>query len=108
MTFRIALVIFCVSLFGKTAVAQHQDLYAGKVLRLIINFAPGGAADTEGRLFARYIGGLIDGKPQVLAQNIAGGGLAATNYVGRAAPDVMILGYLTGIGARAAFDAYLG
>jgi tripartite-type tricarboxylate transporter receptor subunit TctC len=107
MTFRIALVIFCVSLFGQTAVAQHQDLYAGKVLRLIINFAPGGAADTEGRLFARYIGGLIDGKPQVLAQNIAGGGLAATNYVGRAAPDVMILGYLTGIGARAAFEPEL-
>lgn len=82
--------------------------YAGKVLRLIINFAPGGAADTEGRIFARYIGPLIDGKPQVLAQNIAGGGgLAGTNYVGRAAPDGLTLGYLTGTGARAAFEPEL-
>ena len=96
------------SLFlGPVAHAQ-QSPYAGKILRLIINFAPGGAADTEGRIFARYIGPLIDGKPQVLAQNIVGGGgLAGTNHVGRAAPDGLTLGYLTGTGARAAFEPEL-
>lgn len=108
MAFRIFLALFCFSVFVPNGSAQQPDLYAGKVLRLIINFAPGGAADTEGRLFARYIGGLIDGKPQVLAQNIAGGGgLAATNYVGRAPADGMMLGYLTGTGARAAFEPEL-
>ncbi len=108
MTLRILLVLFCASISGQKAAAQQQDLYVGKVLRLIINFAPGGAADTEGRLFARYIGGLIDGKPQVIAQNIVGGGgLAGTNHVGRAPADGLTLGYLTGTGARAAFEPEL-
>lgn len=108
LIFSILLFIFCVSSFTPKLSAQQQDLYSGKVLRLIINFAPGGAADTEGRLFARFIGGLIDGKPQVLAQNIAGGGgLAATNFIGRAPADGLTLGYLTGTGARAAFEPEL-
>ena len=106
--FRVLLFTISLSVLGAPAFAQPQGLYAGKVLRLIINFAPGGAADTEGRLFARHIGPLIEGKPQVLAQNIAGGGgLGGTNYVGRAAADGLTLGYLTGTGARAAFEPEL-
>lgn len=105
---RIFASLICLFGAGQAAHAQQQAPYAGKVLRLIINFAPGGAADTEGRIFARYIGPLIEGKPQVVAQNIAGGGgLAGTNFVGRAAPDGLTLGYLTGTGARAAFEPEL-
>ncbi len=85
--------------------AWAQGLYAEKTIKLIINFAPGGAADTEGRIFARYLAPLIEGKPTILPQNIAGsGGLAATNQLGRAGKDGLSLGYLTGIGARAAFE----
>lgn len=100
--------VICAFALAHPAAAQQPSSYAGKTLRLIINFAPGGAADTEGRLFARFIGPLIDGKPQVVAQNIAGGGgLAGTNHVGRATPDGLTLGYLTGTGARAAFEPEL-
>jgi tripartite-type tricarboxylate transporter receptor subunit TctC len=84
------------------------SLYSGKTVRVIVNFAPGGAADTEARLFARFIGGALPGNPQVLAQNIAGGGgLAGANHVGRSAPDGLTMGYLTGVGARAAFEPEL-
>ena len=89
-------------------VLADASLYAGKTLRVIVNFAPGGAADAEARLFARFIGTSIPGNPQVIAQNIAGGGgLAGANYVGRAAPDGLTLGYLTGAGARATFEPEL-
>lgn len=95
------------ALFSPPVLAD-ASLYAGKTLRVIINFAPGGAADAEARLFARFIGTTIPGIPQVIAQNIAGGGgLAGANHVGRAAPDGFTLGYLTGVGARATFEPEL-
>lgn len=95
------------SIVSQPALAD-ASLYAGKTLRVIVNFAPGGAADTEARLFARFIGSVIPGNPHVLAQNIAGGGgLTGANYVGRSTPDGLTLGYLTGVGARAAFEPEL-
>ena len=50
---RIFASLICLFGAGQAAHAEQQAPYAGKVLRLIINFAPGGAADTEGRIFAR-------------------------------------------------------
>jgi len=80
-----------------TASAQSEAFYKGKRLTLLINFAAGGPADIEGRLFARHIGRHIDGAPNIIVQNRDGaGGLVGTNYLGELGPrDGTMAGYLT-------------
>ena len=65
--------------------------------RCLINFAAGGPADIEGRLFARHFGKHIDGAPNIIVQNRDGaGGLIGTNYLGELGPrDGTMAGYLT-------------
>jgi tripartite-type tricarboxylate transporter receptor subunit TctC len=77
--------------------AQTDAFYKGKRLTLLINFAAGGPADIEGRLFAKHFGKHIDGNPTVIVQNRDGaGGLVGTNYLGEVAPrDGTVAGYLT-------------
>ena len=60
-----------------------EPFYKGKRLTLLINFAIGGPADVEGRLFAKYIGRHIDGNPSVVVQNMDGaGGIVGAKYLG--------------------------
>jgi tripartite-type tricarboxylate transporter receptor subunit TctC len=79
------------------ASAQSDPFYKGKRLTLLINFAAGGPADIEGRLFARHFGKHIDGVPNIIVQNRDGaGGLVGTNYLGELGPrDGTMAGYLT-------------
>jgi tripartite-type tricarboxylate transporter receptor subunit TctC len=79
------------------ASAQSDPFYKGKRLTLLINFAAGGPADIEGRLFARHFGKHIDGVPNIIVQNRDGaGGLVGTNYLGEIGPrDGTMAGYLT-------------
>jgi tripartite-type tricarboxylate transporter receptor subunit TctC len=88
--------------------AAHADepFYKNKRLTLLINFAIGGPADVEGRLFAKYIGRHIAGEPSVLVQNMDGaGGVVGAKYLGAVAPkDGTIVGYFTGTGFIYAID----
>ena len=65
---------------------------------MLINFAAGGPADIEGRIFAKHLGQHIDGAPSVVVQNMDGaGGLIGAQYLGEvAAKDGTVLGALTG------------
>lgn len=91
---------------GPASHAAAEPFYADKIVRVLINFAPGGAADLEGRLFAKHLGRVIQGKPKVVATNMGGsGGMAGTNYLGHSAPkDGTMIGYLTGPGGRSVFN----
>src|SRR4051794_28420072 len=77
--------------------AQTGPFYQGKRLTLLINFAAGGPADIEGRLFARHLAKHVDGHPGIIVQNKDGaGGLVGTNYLGELGPrDGTMAGYLT-------------
>jgi tripartite-type tricarboxylate transporter receptor subunit TctC len=77
--------------------AADDPFYKGKRLTFIINFAAGGPADIEGRLFARHLAKHIDGQPVVIVQNKDGaGGLIGTNYLGElGSRDGTMAGYLT-------------
>jgi tripartite-type tricarboxylate transporter receptor subunit TctC len=77
--------------------AQPAPFYQGKRLTLLINFAAGGPADIEGRLFAKHFAKHIDGHPNIIVQNRDGaGGLIGTNYLGELGPrDGTMAGYLT-------------
>src|SRR5712691_7274348 len=89
----------CAALAAGLLEARADDpFYKGKRLTMLINFAVGGPADIEGRLFAKHLAKHIDGNPNVIVQNMDGaGGLIGTNYVGEIAPrDGTVLGALTG------------
>ena len=87
----------CAALAATPAHAQDDPFYKGKRLTLLVNFAAGGPADIEGRLFAKHFGKHVDGNPNIIVQNRDGaGGLVGTNYLGELGPrDGTMAGYLT-------------
>jgi tripartite-type tricarboxylate transporter receptor subunit TctC len=84
------------------ALAQEPN-FAGRNVTMIIGFGPGGGYDQWGRVVARHIGKYLPGKPNVVPQNMPGGGsFNATNHIYSVAPKD---GSVIGIIAR---DAPLG
>jgi tripartite-type tricarboxylate transporter receptor subunit TctC len=84
------------------AAAQGPSL-AGKSVTMIIGFGPGGGYDAWGRALARHIGKHLPGNPNVVPQNMPGGGsFNAANHIYTIAPKD---GTVMGIIAR---DAPLG
>ena len=80
--------------------------YKGKRLTVLVNFTAGGPTDIEGRLFAKHLADHIEGRPQVIVQNMDGaGGMIGAGYLGEvAAKDGTMLGYFTGTAWRYAND----
>jgi tripartite-type tricarboxylate transporter receptor subunit TctC len=84
------------------ALAQEPN-FAGKNVTMIIGFGAGGGYDQWGRTIARHIGKHMPGKPNVVPQNMPGGGsFTAANHIYSVAPKD---GSVMGIIAR---DAPLG
>jgi tripartite-type tricarboxylate transporter receptor subunit TctC len=81
-----------------TAPASAQ-FYKDKTLTLLINYAAGGNADTEARVYQRHLGKYIPGRPTVIIRNVAGaGGATAMNQLGLnigSQADALTLGYFT-------------
>lgn len=86
----ILLRVFCmlaiVCLYGSALSATAASKYPDQPVKMIVGFAPGGASDFLGRTAARA---LTDGLDQeVVVENRPGaGGLIATNYAAKMAPD---------------------
>jgi tripartite-type tricarboxylate transporter receptor subunit TctC len=75
--------------------AQGQTpFYEKKTIHVIVGSAPGGLYDRWGRLLAQHMGKYIPGNPNLVVQNMPGGGsMVATNYLyGLAKPDGLTLG----------------
>jgi tripartite-type tricarboxylate transporter receptor subunit TctC len=72
---------------------QGEPFYRGKQLKIIVGFTAGGIVDLWARLIAQHIGKHIPGKPDVIVQNMPGGGsMVAANYLyGVAKPDGLTL-----------------
>ena len=84
------------------ALAQEPS-FAGRNVTMVIGFGAGGGYDQWGRVIARHIGKHLPGKPNVVAQNMPGGGsFTAANHIYTVAPKD---GSVMGIIAR---DAPLG
>src|ERR1051326_5745238 len=72
-----------VARLGVAAAARAQT-YPARPIRLIIPFAPEGAADMSGRLLVERLGGSLP----MQVENMPGqGGVAASEYVARQPPD---------------------
>jgi tripartite-type tricarboxylate transporter receptor subunit TctC len=58
------------------------EFYKGRVINMIIGYAPGGGYDLYGRVLAQHMSKHIPGNPRIIPQNMPGAGsLKAANYV---------------------------
>jgi tripartite-type tricarboxylate transporter receptor subunit TctC len=82
---------------GPVSADQIEDFYKNKTITITVGYSPGGSYDYYARVFARYIGKYIPGSPNVVVQNMPGGGsLRAANHLFNVAPrDGTALGVLT-------------
>jgi tripartite-type tricarboxylate transporter receptor subunit TctC len=75
------------------------QFYKDKTLTLLVNYAVGGNADTEARVYQRHLAKYIPGRPNVIIRNVAGaGGATAMNHLGLGiglTNDGMTAGYFT-------------
>jgi len=75
------------------------QFYKDKTVTLLINYAAGGNADTEARVFQRHLSKYIDGNPTIIIRNVPGaGGANAMNQLGLnigSKPDGLTVGYFT-------------
>jgi tripartite-type tricarboxylate transporter receptor subunit TctC len=81
---RFALALLGCVLAPAMAAAQQsvEQFYRGKTITLTVPTSPGGINDISGRLVARHIGNFIAGRPNVVVQNVpGGGGLVAANKI---------------------------
>jgi tripartite-type tricarboxylate transporter receptor subunit TctC len=91
--------------------ARAEDWKPDRPMRLVVPFAPGGAQDVIGRLFAKVVGEGF-GQPIVVENRAGAGGLLGAEAVARAAPDGLTLllataGQLTiakALGRRMSYD----
>jgi tripartite-type tricarboxylate transporter receptor subunit TctC len=75
-------------------VRAQANFYGGKTITVVVGSAPGGLYDLWGRLLARTMGKYIPGNPNMLVQNMPGGGsIVAANFLyGIAKPDGLTIG----------------
>lgn len=94
---RFYLVVVCsVILLGSRLEAQ-SDFYQGKQIKIVVGASAGAASDLYARVVAQHLPKQILGKPEVIVQNMPGGGsMTAANYVYSVAkPDGLTLGAVT-------------
>jgi tripartite-type tricarboxylate transporter receptor subunit TctC len=73
---------------GARAAAQDVvGFFAGRTIKIVVGFGPGGGYDLYARLLARYLPAHLPGAPSVVVENMDGAGsVRAANYVYEAAP----------------------
>jgi hypothetical protein len=81
------------------ATPASAQFYKGKTLTLLVNYGVGGNADTEARIYQRYLPRAIAGSPTVIIRNAPGaGGSTAINQLGlniASQADGLTAGYFT-------------
>jgi len=88
--------IFLLAIHASFVEAQ-SDFYKGKQMKIIVGASAGAASDLYARLVAHHLPKQIPGNPDVIVQNMPGGGsVTAANYVYSVAkPDGLTLGAVT-------------
>jgi tripartite-type tricarboxylate transporter receptor subunit TctC len=73
---------------------EAKPYYEGKILSIIVGYAPGGGYDRMARLLSKHLPRFIPGKPVVLVQNMPGASsMIAANYLYSVAkPDGLTIG----------------
>ncbi|HUC99041.1 MAG TPA: tripartite tricarboxylate transporter substrate-binding protein, partial [Candidatus Polarisedimenticolaceae bacterium] len=97
MNMQTALLIILLLLFGPTKISAQSDFFKGKQMKIVVGASAGAASDLYARVVANLLPKHIPGKPEIIVQNMPGGGsLTAANYVYSVAkPDGLTLGAVT-------------
>ena len=67
---------------GVAAYAATDNFFAGKTIRIMVAYSPGGGFDAYSRILARHLPKHIPGNPIVVVQNRPGaGGLITANFI---------------------------
>jgi len=93
---RAIFLIIYVSCFTPPLQAE-SDFYKGKQMKIVVGASAGAASDLYARVVAHHLPKHISGKPDIIVQNMPGGGsITAANYVYSVAkPDGLTLGAVT-------------
>jgi tripartite-type tricarboxylate transporter receptor subunit TctC len=86
---RIPALLLAAALCGAAPASADEvaDFYRGKRITLIIGYGTGGGYDLYARMFGRFFGEHVPGKPTVVAQNMPGAGSrTAGNWLFKIAP----------------------
>ncbi len=91
---RKALLFLFVFILCVSNLEAQTDFYKGKTIRIVVGASSGAVSDLYARAIASYLPKYIHGKPDVIVQNMPGGGaMTAANYVYSVAkPDGLTLG----------------
>ena len=75
----------------------QSDFFKGKQIKIVVGFTAGGIIDLWARLFTQYMGKYIPGNPDLIVQNVAGGGsmIAANQLYNIAKPDGLTLAMIS-------------
>jgi tripartite-type tricarboxylate transporter receptor subunit TctC len=93
---RVIFAIVCLHFLAPLLNAQ-SDFYKGKQIKIVVGASVGAASDLYARVVAHHLPKQIPGKPDIIVQNMPGGGsITAANYVYSVAkPDGLTLGAVT-------------
>ena len=81
VAFTVAALSTAFALAQPASAGAVADFYAKQNLTIVVGFSPGGGGDTFARFFARHLGKHIEGKPNIVVQNMPGaGGIKALNH----------------------------
>ncbi len=94
---RFYLVVVCSVIFLGSRLEAQSDFYQGKQIKIVVGASAGAASDLYARVVAQHLPKQILGRPEVIVQNMPGGGsMTAANYVYSVAkPDGLTLGAVT-------------
>jgi tripartite-type tricarboxylate transporter receptor subunit TctC len=89
----IAAAVFVLPWLTSAALAQGEQFFQGKAIRIIVGLSSGGGYDRAARLVGRHYPKFIPGNPSIIVQNMPGAGsVTAANYVYSVAkPDGLTL-----------------
>lgn len=92
-----AIFVLSAILFWISAGHAQSDFYKGKQMRIVVGASAGAASDLYARVVAQHLPKQIPGRPEIIVQNMPGGGsMTAANYVYSVAkPDGLTLGAVT-------------
>jgi tripartite-type tricarboxylate transporter receptor subunit TctC len=82
----------------RPAAAQSASDWPQKAIKLVVPYAPGGSADTLGRLVGQHLGDTLK-QPVVIDNKAGAGGLIGSQQVAKAPPDGYTL-VVSGIGSH--------
>jgi tripartite-type tricarboxylate transporter receptor subunit TctC len=92
-----AFFILLLIILQASAVEGQSDFFKGKQMKIVVGASAGAASDLYARVVAAHLPKKIPGKPEIIVQNMPGGGsMTAANYVYSVAkPDGLTLGAVT-------------